>query len=84
MADTASSVLRYWETTNVISTTGSGVIVRKSESGTVRLVRTACKTLSKHGSEQSGVYQLPHFYSHRVYLEIHWHLFGEIGSIFFL
>ena len=57
MADTASSVLCHWEATNVASTTGSGVIVRSSESGTVRLVRTACKALSKHGSEQSGVYQ---------------------------
>ena len=41
----------------VTSTIGSGVIARKSESGTVRLVRTACKALCKHGSEQSGVYQ---------------------------
>ena len=57
MADTASSVLIHWETTNVTSTTGSGVIVKKSESGTVRLVRTACKALSKHGSEQSGIFQ---------------------------
>jgi len=51
MADTASSVLRHWEAANVTSTTGSGVIVRNSEPGTVRLVRTACKALSKHGSE---------------------------------
>ena len=57
MADTAASVLCHWEVTTVTSTAGSGVIVRKSESGTVRLVRTACKALSKHGSEQSGVYQ---------------------------
>ena len=57
MADTAASVLCHWEATTVTSTAGSGVIVRKSESGTVRLVRTACKALSKHGSEQSGVYQ---------------------------
>ena len=57
MADTASFVLRHWETTNVTSTTVSGVIVKNSESGTVRLVRTACKALSKHGSEQSGVFQ---------------------------
>ena len=33
------------------------VLVRKSESGIVRLIRTACKALSKHGSEQSGMYQ---------------------------
>ena len=59
MANTASSVVRHWETTNVTSTTRSGVMVRKSESaaGTVGLVRTACKALSKHGSEQSRVYQ---------------------------
>ena len=57
MADTAASVLCHWEAATVTSTTGSGVIIRKSESGTVRLVRTACKALSKHGSEQSGVYQ---------------------------
>ena len=30
---------------------------RKSESGTVRLIRTVCKALSKHGNEQCGVYQ---------------------------
>ena len=57
MADTTASVLCQWESTTVTATAGSGVIVRKSESGTVRLVRTACKALSKHGSEQSGVYQ---------------------------
>ena len=57
MADTAASVLCHWEATTVTSTTGSGVIVRKSESGIVRLVRTACKALSKHGSEQCGVYK---------------------------
>jgi len=57
MADTAASVLYHWEATSVASTPESGVIIRKSESGTVRLVRTACKALSKHGSEQSGVYQ---------------------------
>ena len=27
--------------------------------------------------------RLPHFYSHMVYLKIHWHLLGEIDSIFF-
>jgi len=57
MADTAASVLCHWEATTVLSDAGSGVIVKKSESGTVRLIRTACKALSKHGSEQSGVYQ---------------------------
>ena len=62
MADVASSTLLQWETSHFQS---SGVesnqhgpqFVKKSESGTVRLIRTACKALSKHGSEQSGVYQ---------------------------
>ena len=31
--------------------------MRKSESKTVRLIRTACKAFSKHGCEQNGVYQ---------------------------
>ena len=68
MADTTASVLCQWESTTVTATAGSGVIVRKSESGTVRLVRTACKALSKHGSEQSGVYQpfTTFLLSHRV------------------
>ena len=57
MADTTASVLCQWEATMVTSTIGSGVIARKSEAGTVRLVRTACKALCKHGCEQSGVYQ---------------------------
>ena len=60
MADTAASTLLQWETTHFSEDPvghGTGVLVRKSESGTVRLVRTACKALSKHGSEQSGVYQ---------------------------
>ena len=30
---------------------------RQSESGIVRLIRTECKALCKHGNEQSGVYQ---------------------------
>ena len=53
MANTTASVLCQWEATTVTSTTGSGVIARKSKAGTVRLVRTACKALCKHGSEQS-------------------------------
>ena len=57
MAGTAAFVLCHWEAATVTSTIGSGVIVRKSESDTVRLVRTACKALSKHGSEQCGVYK---------------------------
>ena len=58
MADAAASTLVQWEATHFSEDpAGSGVLVRKSESGTVRLVRTACKALCKHGSEQSGVYQ---------------------------
>ena len=60
MADTAASTLLQWETTHFSEDPinhATGVLVHKSESGTVRLVQTACKTLSKHGSEQSGVYQ---------------------------
>ena len=63
MADTASSTLHQWETSHFDHCSGGSqlcpgpVLVRKSESGTVRLIRTACKALCKHGSEQSGVYQ---------------------------
>ena len=58
MADTAASTLLQWETTHFSEdpvSHATGLLVRKSESGTVGLVRTACKELSKHGSEQSGV-----------------------------
>ena len=60
MADTAASTLLQWETTHFSEDPvnhATGVLVCKSESGTVRLVRTACKALSKHGRKQSGVYQ---------------------------
>ena len=59
MADSASSVLLRWETAHFDGATEmtSCVIRKKNESGVVRLVRTACKALSKHGSERSGVYQ---------------------------
>ena len=59
MADAAASTLLQWEATHFSADpTSSSVSVRKSESGIVRLVCTACKALSKHGSEQNGVYQL--------------------------
>ena len=59
MADVASSALLRWEIShfNGATDTTSCVIRRKGESGIVCSVRTACKALSKHGSEQSGVYQ---------------------------
>ena len=57
MADTASATLCQWETTHFEGApVQTCVLKRKSESGIVRLIRTACKVLSKHGSEQSGVY----------------------------
>ena len=60
MADTVSSVLLRWESAHFDKSVGAAVscaFVKKTESGIVRLVRTACKALCKHGSEQSGVYQ---------------------------
>ena len=61
MADTASSTLLQWELTHFEETIGAATLlvhnIKKSESGITCLVRTACKALSKHGSEQSGVYQ---------------------------
>ena len=61
MADVSSSTLLQWELTHFEGTVGAaalfGSTTRQSESGIVRLVRTACKALCKHGSEQSGVYQ---------------------------
>ena len=61
MADVASSTSLQWELTHFEGAVGAaahfGSTTRQSESGIVRLVRTACKALCKHGSEQSGVYQ---------------------------
>ena len=60
MADVVSSVLLQWETMHFAESVGAAAhctYVRKSESGVVRLVQTACKALCRHGSEQSGVYQ---------------------------
>jgi len=60
MADTTSSTLQQWESTHFDSPVGavaSVITASKSEAGTVRLVRTTCKAMCQHGSEQSGVYQ---------------------------
>ena len=58
MADAAASVLLQWEAAHFSENpTTKSVLIRKSECGIIRLVRTTCKALSKHGSEQSGVYQ---------------------------
>ena len=58
LADTAAAVLLEWEkvcSDSII--TSPHAMVNKSEPGTIRLIRTACKAFSKHGSEKSGVYQ---------------------------
>ena len=59
MADTTSSTLLQWENTHFEAPIGAATIIAasKSESGIVRLVRTTCKAMCRHGSEQSGVYQ---------------------------
>ena len=59
MADTTSSTLLQWENTHFEAPIGAATIIAasKSESGIVRLVRTTCNAMCRHGSEQSGVYQ---------------------------
>ena len=60
MADTTSKTLLHWESAHFDSTVGStrtGAGFPSSESGVVRLIRTTCKAMGRHGSEQSGVYQ---------------------------
>jgi len=58
MADTTASTWLQWEAIHFSEDpAGSSVFVRNSESRIIRFVHTACKALSKHGSEQSGVYQ---------------------------
>ena len=59
MADTAFAVLLQWEYTHFQETNrpaGPSIFVKMSECGIVCLLFTACKALSKHGSEQSCVY----------------------------
>ena len=58
LADTAAAVLSEWEKVcSDLIITSPHVMVNKSEPGTIRLIRTACKAFSRHGSEKSGVYQ---------------------------
>ena len=58
LADTAAAVLSEWEKVCCdLIITSPHVMVNKSEPGTIRLIRTACKAYSRHGSEKSGVYQ---------------------------
>ena len=61
MADTTSITLLHWENAHFDSTVGSirtGAGFPSSESGVVRLITITCKAMGRHGSEQSGVYQL--------------------------
>ena len=56
----ASSTLLQWELIHFQNSVGAATLfsgTKKSESGIIRLVRTVCKALCKHGSEQSGVYR---------------------------
>ena len=58
IADVAAATLVQWESSHFEGNPPfQSKFSRKSESGTVRLIRTACKALSKHGNEQCGVYQ---------------------------
>ena len=58
IADVAASTLVQWESSHFEGNSPvRSKFACKSESGTVRLIRTACKVLSKHGNEQCGVYQ---------------------------
>ena len=60
MADTASSTLLQWERSHFEGSVGAATLFgcdKQFESGIKCLVRTACKALCKHVSEQSGVHQ---------------------------
>ena len=60
MADATSSTLVQWENTHFDAPVGASasiVTANKSEAGIVRLVRTTCKAMCRHGSEQADVYQ---------------------------
>lgn len=48
MADTAFSTLLQWESAHFDAPPSGPVMVKKSEPGAIRLIRTACKALSKH------------------------------------
>ena len=60
MADATSSTLVQWENTHFdapVGASASVITASKSEAGIVRLVRTTCKAMCRHGSEQADVYQ---------------------------
>ena len=53
IADVAASTLVQWESTHFEGNPPvQSMVSGKSESGIVRLIRTTCKALSKHGNEQ--------------------------------
>ena len=53
LADTAAAVLLEWEKMcSDLIITSPHAMVNKSEPGTIRLIRTACKAFSRHGSEK--------------------------------
>ena len=61
LAEQCNAVLSEWEKTSLSTqpNTRQGATAlpgstQRGESGTLRLVRTACKSFQKHGSEQSG------------------------------
>ena len=58
MADQADKTLKEWEKLQFdgekVGTAAMPAIATGSESGTIRLVRTVCKAMEKHGSEQVG------------------------------
>ena len=51
LAEQANDLLLSWEKSQNLPEPSGNVIVQSGEAGTVRLVRTACKTFEKHGSE---------------------------------
>lgn len=54
MAEVAEKALFAWEKTQLEDEGVNEDVLRKGESGTHRLIYTACKALTKHGSEQAG------------------------------
>ena len=54
MAEHCSESLKLMEQTTIPSATTEHAIHNKGESGTVRLIRTACKAFERRGDEKSG------------------------------
>ena len=47
-------LLEFEASATQTSQTATATLPRSCESGTIRLIRTACKAFERHGSEQSG------------------------------